>query len=108
MVLYVLAGIAAWLVWKEGGFKYNKARIGFYLLHLILFQLWMCLLFFMHDLLLSMLGGIILWCVMLTCAILFWRRSVLASVLFSFCFVWMSFMLVVNISIWWINNTQLE
>ena len=46
--LYALMAIAAWLVWREGGFRSNRMPLGLFLLQLALNALWSWLFFAWH------------------------------------------------------------
>ncbi len=45
MVLYGLMGVAAWLVWRQGGFAANKVALLLFLVQLIFNALWSWLFF---------------------------------------------------------------
>jgi tryptophan-rich sensory protein len=44
-VLYVLMAVAAWLVWRCGGFRQNRLALGFFLAQLVFNALWSWLFF---------------------------------------------------------------
>lgn len=47
-LLYALMAVAAWLVWREGGWKVQRLALGLFLLQWLLNALWTPLIFGMH------------------------------------------------------------
>jgi len=104
LVLYALTGVAAWLVWLKGGFKYNRLALGSYLVHLVMFQFWLALFFFLHELIASLIL-IVLALIMLALSIVSsLRRSRLAAGLLFVTWLWTTYMAADNAAIWWLNS----
>ena len=87
----------------KGGFKYNKVTLGCYLLHLILFQFWLSLFFFLHE----VFPGVIL--IVITSIILtvsvgsMYKRSRVAAGIMSLRWLWTGYMTACAIGVWWLN-----
>lgn len=87
-ILYVLMGVASWLVWKEGGFDKRWRPLALYILQLVLNFLWTPLFFGFRKIGLAFIEIIILWVAILATAIAFWPVSKLASLLLVPYLVW--------------------
>jgi len=103
--LYILMGVAAFLVWRKGsGDRQVRIALIVFLVQLVLNALWSFVFFGLH----SPLGGLIvistLWAAILVTAVLFYRVSRVASVLLWPYLIWVSFAAVLNGSIWMLNH----
>lgn len=102
-VLFALMGIAAWLVWRLGGFQRNRTALILFLAQLVVNALWSWLFFAWH------LGGIaladILVLILLVAGTLvsFWRIQRLAGALLIPYLLWLSFAAALNYSLWQLN-----
>ncbi|MFO8184768.1 MAG: TspO/MBR family protein, partial [Candidatus Aegiribacteria sp.] len=99
-VLYILMGIAVWLVWKEQGFS---TAVYLFMAQLALNALWSYLFFGANKPGLAFLEIILLWVLILLTMILFWRVRTAAGVLFIPYLLWVSFASVLNYSLWRMN-----
>lgn len=99
-LLYILMGIAVWLVWKEQGFS---TAVYLFMAHLALNALWSYLFFGANKPGLAFLEIILLWVLILLTMILFWRARTAAGVLFIPYLLWVSFASVLNYSLWRMN-----
>ena len=102
--LYLLMGIAAFLIWRRGLAQAGtKSALLIFLIQLVLNTLW-SVVFFGFE---SPLGGviviIILWVVILLAVLKFFRLSTAAGALLLPYILWVSFAAVLNISIWLLN-----
>ncbi|HLS28039.1 MAG TPA: TspO/MBR family protein [Opitutales bacterium] len=101
--LYTLMGIAAWLVWRSGGFQANKKALLFFLAQLALNALWSWIFFAWK------LGGfafvdiLALWILILVTIIFFWQVRPIAGILLIPYWAWVTFAAVLNFSIWKLN-----
>jgi tryptophan-rich sensory protein len=102
-VLYVLMAVAAWLVWRSGGFRQNRLPLGFFLVQLVFNALWSWLFFGWH------LGG---WAVadilallvsLAVTLVLFWRVRPAAGALLLPYLLWVTFAAVLNYVVWQMN-----
>ncbi|HKJ77033.1 MAG TPA: TspO/MBR family protein [Gammaproteobacteria bacterium] len=101
--LYALMGVAAWFVWRAGGFRANRAALLVFLGQLALNALWSWLFFAWR------LGGwafadilALLAAVSIT-LVLFWRVRVVAGALLVPYLLWVAFAAVLNYSVWQLN-----
>lgn len=102
-VLYALMGIAAWLVWRTGGFGANRIALGLFLVQLSLNVLWSWLFFAWHRGALAFADILLLWVLIVATLVAFWRVRVLAGVLFVPYLLWVGFAAALNYSVWRLN-----
>lgn len=101
--LYTLMGIAAWGVWRVGGFQAARGALTLFLIQLGLNALWSWL-FFVWN-----LGGpsffeiLILWVFIVATLVAFWRIRVWAGVLLIPYLLWVSFAAVLCFAVWRLN-----
>ncbi len=102
-VLYTLMGLAAWLVWRVGGFKSAQKALILYLVQLVFNALWSWLFFVWNLGLLSFIEILLLLALILITAICFWRIKPLAGVLLIPYLLWVIFAAFLNYSLWQLN-----
>jgi len=103
--LYILMGIAAFLVWKAGTGKPEvRAALWVFLAQLVLNAIWTPLFFGAHWLLLSYLEMILLWLFILWTIVKFYRISAAAGLLLVPYILWVSFASFLNLSFWLLNR----
>ena len=102
-VLYALMGIAAWLVWREGGWRSAGTALGLFLVQLALNALWSWLFFGWHRGAPAFADILLLWALILATLVAFWRIRPLAGVLLLPYLLWVSFAAVLNYSVWQLN-----
>lgn len=106
--LFTLMGIAAWLVWRSGGFGLNRPALALFLLQLAFNALWSWLFFTWN------LGGLaladiaVLWVLIMATLVSFWRVRPLAGALLIPYLLWVSFASVLNYSLWQLNPLVLN
>ncbi len=103
MVLYALMGIAAWLVWRVGGFRAAKSALTLFLVQLALNALWSWLFFGWHRGDFAFADILLLWTLIAATLISFWRIRPLAGALLGPYFLWVSFAAALNYSVWQLN-----
>jgi tryptophan-rich sensory protein len=103
-ILYILMGIAAYLVYEKG-FKQKKVRIAlaFFDVQLFLNVLWSLLFFGMHSPLYGLLCIIALWFSIFLTMNKFYKISKTAGMLFIPYILWVSFAAILNLYIWRLN-----
>jgi tryptophan-rich sensory protein len=103
-LLYLLMGIALYLVWEKG-FEKKEVReaIAVFGIQLFLNLLWSVLFFGLQSPLYGLIEIVILWVVILANIILFYRISRPAGLLLVPYLFWTSFAAVLNYSIWILN-----
>ena len=102
--LYVLMAVAAWLVWREGGWKRQRFPLGLFLLQWLLNALWTPLFFGMHCSGLAVAEIILLWLALAATLWSFWRVRKTAGVLLVPYLVWVAFAGMLNFTIWQLNH----
>lgn len=102
-ILYGMMGVAAWLVWKKGGWREQKRVLGIFLVQLALNALWTPLFFGMHWIGLAFAEIILLWLAIATTMIAFTRVRKDAGALFVPYLMWVSFAAILNFTLWRMN-----
>ena len=102
-VLFALMGIAAWLVWRCGGFCSNRQALVLFLVQLAFNALWSWLFFAWHRGALALADILVLWILIVATLVSFWRVRPLAGALLIPYLLWVSFAAVLNYSLWHLN-----
>ncbi len=102
--LYLSMGVAAWLVWKRGGFSSAPVALTLFLIQLVVNGLWSWLFFGLYRPELAFVDIAVLWCLILASMIAFWRESTPAGLLMAPYLLWVSFASALNFSIWRLNS----
>jgi tryptophan-rich sensory protein len=100
--LYVLMGIACFLIWKSEHPR-KKQVLTLYFLQLFLNFLWSPAFFGVQNPMLGMLVIVPLWAAILACILLFRKINGWAAVLMIPYLIWVSFATVLNATIWYLN-----
>lgn len=104
-LLYILMGIAAFLVWQKGPDKdLVRAGLAMFALQLALNGLWSVLFFGMRLPGIAFAEILLLWGSIAVTALLFWRSVPSAGFLLLPYLAWVSFASVLNGSIWALNR----
>lgn len=106
-ILYAMMGVAAWLVWRSGGFKLHKTALVGFLIQLMLNGLWSWLFFAWRLGDLALLEIILLWVSITVTLVLFWRVNRLAGMLLMPYLIWVSFASALNYSLLMLNQDLL-
>lgn len=101
--LYALMGIAAWLVWRVGGFGAARKALMLFVLQLAINALWSWLFFGWHRGALAFADIVLLWLLIVATVAAFWRLRPLAGVLLLPYLAWVSFAGVLNFVVWQLN-----
>lgn len=102
-VLYALMGIAAWLVWRVGGFRAAGTALTLFLAQLAFNALWSWLFFGWHRGALAFADVVLLWALVVATLAGFWRIRRLAGALLVPYLLWISFAAALNHSVWQLN-----
>ncbi|MDQ1117943.1 benzodiazapine receptor [Pseudoxanthomonas winnipegensis] len=106
-VLYVLMGIAAWLVWRCGGWAAQRRALTVFVAQLALNALWSWLFFGWHLGAAAMLDIVVLWVLIVVTVAMFWRARPLAGVLLLPYLAWVTFASALNYAVWQLNPQAL-
>ena len=102
-VLYVLMGIAAWLVWRVAGFRPARTALTLFLVQLALNALWSWLFFGWHRGALAFTEVLVLWAFIAATLIAFWRIRRIAGALLVPYLLWVTFASALTYSVWQLN-----
>lgn len=104
-ILYILMGISAFLVWKQGIDKRPvKIVLIFFLLQLFLNGLWTPIFFKYHLIGIAFIEIIILWIFVIITIFKLWRISKASAILLLPYLMWLSFAIILNGSFWYLNK----
>jgi benzodiazapine receptor len=102
-ILYVLMGVAAWLVWRRYGLAGAALPLGLFIGQLALNALWSYLFFGRHQPGPAFLDIIALWLTLLATLIAFWHLYPPAGQLLLPYLLWVTFAACLNVQIWRLN-----
>ncbi|MCB1677406.1 MAG: tryptophan-rich sensory protein [Halioglobus sp.] len=102
-VLYAMMAVAAWLVWRRGGFRRNRMALILFLLQLVFNALWSWFFFAWQRGDFAFADIVILWVLIVFTIASFWRAQPVAGALLVPYFLWVSFAAVLNAAIWQLN-----
>ena len=99
-LLYFLMAVAAWLVWREGGWTAQRLPLGLFLAQWVLNALWTPLFFGMHRPGLAFVEIAVFWCVLAATLVAFWQVRFVAGILLLPYLAWVTFAANLNLTIW--------
>ena len=103
-LLYILMGIAAWLVWQRYGLARAAWPLGLFILQLGLNALWSYLFFGLRNPGLAFLDIVALWLTILATLMAFWQYYPPAGQLLLPYLLWVSFAVYLNLQFWRLNT----
>ena len=106
-VLYLLMGIAAWLVWRERDVSNVRAALMLFVAQLCVNALWSWLFFAWRNGALAFAEVLVLLALIAATIVVFWRISRLASVLMLPYFAWVCLASALTWSVWQSNPNVL-
>lgn len=101
--LYVLMGLAAWMVWRVNGFGGARVALGLYLVQLALNALWSWLFFGWRQGALAFADIVVLLALIAATLVAFWRIRPLAGALLVPYLAWVAFASALNHAVWRLN-----
>jgi translocator protein len=102
-MLYLMMGVAAWLVWRRYGLRGAAWPLGLFLVQLGLNACWSYLFFGRHHPGLALLDILTLWLAILATLIAFWRYHRPAGQLLLPYLLWVTFAVYLNLQFWRLN-----
>lgn len=102
-LLYTLMALAAWLVWKRGGFSSQRGPLTLYLIQLALNAAWTPIFFGLHRLDIAFFVIVALWIAIALTLGAFWQVNRLAGGFFVPYLAWVSFATFLNGTLWRLN-----
>lgn len=105
-MLYIMMGIAAGLVWNRIDFEKEavKKALQFFAIQLALNTLWSYLFFGLKNPMLAGLEIILLWLMIYETYVQFAKINKISGYLFVPYLLWVSFEVILNGCIWWLNR----
>lgn len=101
--LYTLMAVAAWLVWKRGGFAVQSRTLMPFLVQLVLNAAWTPLFFGLKRPGLAFAEILLLWLAIVWTIMAFRREHRLAAILLWPYLVWVTFATCLNFTLWRMN-----
>lgn len=99
-VLYMLMGIAAWLVWREQGARRQGVALTIFIVQLVVNALWSWLFFAWHQGALAFADVLVLLVLIAAMIRSFWRIRPLAGVLMLPYLLWVGFASALTWAVW--------
>lgn len=101
--LYALMAIAAWMIWRQGGFRAHRLALSLFLVQLAVNALWSWLFFAWHLGAVAFFNIVLLWLLIVATIVYFWRIRPLACAILIPYLLWVSFAAALNFSVWQLN-----
>lgn len=102
IALYIMMGIAAWLIWDRYR-SVARVALTLFALQLIANAAWSWLFFGLRSLSLAFVDIALLWVLILATAVAFWRLRPAAGALLLPYAAWVTFAAALNFTIWRLN-----
>ncbi len=99
-VLYLMMGIAAWLVWRESGWDHARLALSIFLVQLVANALWSWLFFAWRQGAWASVEIVLLWLLIAATIAVFWRVRPLAGALLLPYLAWVTFAAFLCFAIW--------
>src|SRR3982751_3152414 len=106
-VLYVLIGVAAWLVWRRHGFQGAATALRLFVAQLFANALWTWLFFQWHLGAVAFVEIVLLWLLIAAPLVSFWRLHRPAALLLVPYLAWVSFATALTLALWQRNHSVL-
>lgn len=103
-MLYILMGLAAFLIWRRGGFFKQALPLSFYTVQLVANFSWTFIFAEAHELLLAFIEICCLWVLIVATAVLFGRVRKISAILLAPYIGWVTFAGVLNFEFWRLNK----
>jgi len=102
--LYAMMAVAAWLVWKRGGFAAHRGPLALFLAQLVLNAAWTPLFFGLHQPGFACAEIVSLWLAIAATLAAFWRLNRASAWLLAPYLAWVSFAAALNFALWRLNS----
>jgi translocator protein len=102
--LYLMMAVAAWWVWRQGGWEDHRGALVLFLVQLVLNAAWSWLFFGLHSPAAGLACIASLWIAILLTLLAFFRVSPLAGGLLVPYLLWVAFASALNFTIWRLNG----
>ena len=101
--LYVLMGVAAWLVWRAHGFRQGRNALALYIVQLGANSLWTWVFFAWRQGAWAFAEVVLLWCLIAATVVSFRRLNSLAAALLLPYLAWVTFACALTFAAWRLN-----
>jgi len=101
--LYIMMGVAVWLVWRERGYQPARFAITLFLSQLALNSLWSWLFFGWQLGAWAFANIVLLWILIVMTVVAFFRIRALPACLLIPYLLWVSFASILNYAVWQLN-----
>jgi benzodiazapine receptor len=101
--LYAIMAVAAWLVWRRGGFLRQRTPLTLFLLQLFLNAIWSPLCFGAKNLGWALVDIVLLWIALTATLIAFGKTVWPAGALLAPYLAWVTFAAALNFALWRLN-----
>lgn len=102
-LLYLLMAVAAWLVWRRGGWRQQRRPLTLFVTQLALNALWTPLFFGLHRPDWAFVTIVLLWLAISATIVAFARIQRAAAALLAPYLAWVSFATCLNFALWRLN-----
>lgn len=102
--LYLMMAVAAWLVWRRGGWQSQRGPLVLFFIHLAINVAWSGVFFGLQSPGAGFAVIVLLWLAIVATAATFWRHSRAAALLLVPYLTWVSFASYLNLAIWRLNS----
>ena len=102
-LLYLVMGVAAWLVWRQRGVARVAPALALFLVQLALNAAWSWLFFGLHHIGWALVDLAALWLAIGATLLAFWAHRPLAGLLMVPYLLWVSFAALLNFQFWRLN-----
>lgn len=99
-----MMAIAAWLVWRRGGWATQRRALNTFLIQLFLNALWSPIFFGLKNPALAFAEIILLWVAIVATTVAFLRACKTAGVLLLPYLAWVTFAAFLNLTLWRLNS----
>ena len=106
-VLYLLMGIAAWLVWRAQGWRGAGLALGLFVVQLAVNALWTWLFFVWHQGAWALVEIVLLWGLIVGTIAAFWPHHKIAALMLLPYLAWVSFATALTYAMWTLNPSVL-
>ena len=101
-ILFILMGVAAWMVWEEGAPE-RDTPLRLYAIQLFFNFVWPLIFFNARLYGLALVWIVLLWMLILLTAIRFWQVRPAAGWFMAPYLLWVTFAVYLNAGVWWLN-----
>ncbi|MHC4940102.1 MAG: TspO/MBR family protein [Planctomycetota bacterium] len=102
--LYLLMGVAAWLVWRNAGWSDGGAALGLFCAQLVVNAAWTPIFFRWHEMGWALACIVLLWVLVAATILAFRRHSATAAGLLVPYVLWLTLATALNLQLWRLNG----